>query len=72
MAGRTVTVTIDEQGNAKVQVDGVKGPGCAALTAELIGALTANKGDAKVKRCSEFYLQNGTRVVGQAPIRTHW
>ena len=73
MAGRTITVTITDEGGANVQVDGVKGPGCQQLTAELIDALVADKAkDAKVKKCAEFYLQDGTRVNGQAPIRTHW
>jgi len=73
MAGRTITVTIDDDGDASVQVDGVKGPGCQKLTDELIGALVANKSqDTQVKKCADFYLQNGTRVVGQPPIQMHF
>ena len=72
MAGRTITVTINDDGDASVQVDGVKGPACQKLTDALIGALVANKArDTTVKQCAEFHLQNGTRVVGQAPIQMH-
>jgi hypothetical protein len=49
-----VKVTIDEDGNVKVTVFGVKGPGCLAVTQKLEALLG---GQLEREFTSEFYAQ---------------
>lgn len=49
-----VKVTIDEEGNVKVTVFGVKGPGCLAVTKKLEALLG---GQLEREFTSEFYVQ---------------
>lgn len=49
-----VKVTIDEEGNVKVTVFGVKGPGCLAVTQKLEALLG---GQVEREFTSEFYAQ---------------
>jgi hypothetical protein len=49
-----VKVTIDEEGNVKVTVFGVKGPGCLTVTRKLEALLG---GQVEREFTSEFYAQ---------------
>jgi hypothetical protein len=47
MHDRKVTITIAEDGSTEIEVDGVKGPACKALTADMEEALGT------VSKCKE-------------------
>jgi hypothetical protein len=57
----TVTITIDENGNPTVGVEGVAGPDCAKLTKSIENALGEVKSDTKTKEFS----QHARAGVGQ-------
>ena len=70
---KTITVVIDDDGNASVQVDGVEGPSCELLTKALVDAMTDDPSNVKVHPCKEWFLPEGVdRVVGQPPIKTYF
>jgi hypothetical protein len=53
---QAITVTIDAEGNVKVEANGVTGSGCAALTKEIERALGTTTGDSKKP---EWFNQTG-------------
>ena len=68
---KTITVVIDDDGNASIQVDGIKGRSCTTLTNKLVSSLTDDRSKVKVKLCQDYYL-NGQLHAGQAPIKMHF
>ena len=60
MAQQQIVVTIDAQGEVKVEAVGVKGSGCQGLTAAIEKALGTVESDTKK---AEFYQ------VGQCQVR---
>ena len=57
-----VTIDIDEQGNAKLTVNGCPGPSCKNLTAQIEKALGTVTKDAPTK---ELYETSKVRVVNR-------
>lgn len=55
---KTVIVTIDEAGNPTIKVEGVKGPACAALTADLEKALGSVKSSQKTAEYAQTSATN--------------
>ena len=59
----SITIDIDEQGNAKLKVEGCPGPSCKNLTAGSEKALGTVTKDAPTK---EAYETTKTRVVNRS------
>lgn len=62
-----VKVTIDEEGNVKVTVFGVKGPRCLELTEKLEALLG---GQVEREFTSEYYQQEEVKQKGTVKDRT--
>lgn len=58
-----VTVIVDMEGATRVEVEGVKGPGCTALTRDLESALGATL---NVRRTEEHHQQPTEARHGRA------
>ena len=58
-----ITIDIDEQGNAKLEVKGCPGPSCRNLTKDIERALGTTTKDAPTK---EAYETTKTRVVNRS------
>lgn len=66
---KTVTVTIDEMGNPKVEAHNFQGQGCADATAALEQALAGGSGGVSREYKPEWTAQGGSN---QTRIKQSW